>query len=117
MKGEVEARHINAAFTKKDLPLFLHRRFHLNGNYLGLLKSSGVFLCHGLVKNNSCTNCHHWWAYDGWRRVLFWRDDEVIGVEETDLVSRESAKAVFESWRCKDMRGVYELMRYSKACI
>ena len=106
--------HINAAFDANRLPYTLQRRTNLHGNYLGLLSAEGVFLARGLVRDNNGAGNHHWFAYDGWRGVLFWRDDEVIGVEEDDKASREDAKKVFTAWGCRDIRGVYELMRWSR---
>ena len=76
---------------------------NLHNEYLSLLQNKvGMYLLISATPSGS----RHYSVYDAFRGVLYYGTGIVVTIEDSDLASRASAKAVFESQGLLDIRAV-----------
>ena len=87
---------------------------NLHNEYLSLLQNKvGMYLLISATPSGSM----HYSVYDAFRGVLYYGTGIVVTIEDSDLASRASAKAVFESQGLLDIRAVGLFKRVSaKRC-
>ena len=75
----------------------------LHNEYLSLLQNKvGMYL----LISATPSDCTHYSVYDAFRGVLYFGTGTVVTIEDSDLASRASAKAVFQSQGLLDIRAV-----------
>ena len=83
---------------------------NLHNEYLSLLQNKvGMYLLISATPSGSM----HYSVYDAFRGVLYYGTGIVVTIEDSDLASRASAKAVFESQGLLDIRAVGLFKRVS----